>query len=118
MARAIFFVGAVAVFMFALGGVARPDGNTGTVRGIVRSPDGRPVCGLLVTAQSNREGEWVVRTNPDGTYLFLALFPGDVNITFLSREPIELRTWVSPNLNSVVNVTVSSSERRSGCHTG
>jgi len=115
MVRAICFVSVVAALMVALGGVARPDGNTGTVRGIVRSPDGRPVCGLMVTAESNREGEWVVRTNPDGTYLFLALFPGDVDITFLSREPVERRTWVSPNLNSVVNVTVPSSERRLGC---
>jgi Carboxypeptidase regulatory-like domain len=112
MKRWLRFVCAATVLFPLLGGVARSDGNTGTVRGFVRAPDGRPICGLLVTARSNREGEWTARTSADGSYLFLALFPGDVQITFESRDPIAQSTWVSPNLNSIVDMTIPANEYR------
>ncbi|MBC5811325.1 MAG: carboxypeptidase regulatory-like domain-containing protein [Candidatus Eremiobacteraeota bacterium] len=93
---------------------ALADGNTGTVRGFVTFGDRTPVCGALVVLSSPREPTLTTWTGRDGSYVFLAVFPGDVTVqlapvdyTSYSGPAEELRTsrrvHVSPNLVSEAN---------------
>lgn len=94
------------------------DGNTGSVRGFVRTAQtNEPVCGVRVYASSNTERIWSTLTDQRGFFVFLALFPGIAQVSAgLPRGPLARNVQVSANLLSEVTLYVAGSERRYGCH--
>jgi hypothetical protein len=82
--------------------VALADANTGRVYGtVLLAGSHEPVCDMLVTIESNREPAIQVRTLGDGSYHFLAVFPGPVTIT-VGRSRGTRHEDVSANLPTVV----------------
>ena len=56
--------------------------NVGTVRGVVSSPDGEPIPGVLVHVTGDTvRGERTSMTGPTGEYLVAGLPPGPVTVT-------------------------------------
>lgn len=96
---------------------ANADGNTGMVRGFVRTANtNEPVCGVRVYASSNTERIWSTVTNEQGFFVFLALFPGIAHVSAeLPRGPLERNVQVSANLLSEVTLYVAGSKGRYDC---
>jgi len=97
---------AVALSCFAIAPSARADDNFGTIRGHANLPDGTPVCGLRVTARSEHDMTRRTQTQPDGTFVFLGLLPGDYTVDFGTYEHLTRRAHVSSTLTTTVDSPV------------
>ncbi len=72
---------ALAAILSATVTMANGDESTGSVFGRVYfEGTKRPVCNLAVHLYSNREPNQRTRTRKDGSFLFLAVFPGYVTV--------------------------------------
>jgi hypothetical protein len=72
---------------------AHADGDTGLVYGrVLIQGTGQPVCPITVRAVSNREPTWETQTQADGSFRFLALFPGNVTIIIGQNRIVQALT--------------------------
>lgn len=105
-----FVIGLTASILLTAGWSAAgfADGNTGTVRGYVRTANANePVCGVRVFATSNTENVWSTLTDEHGFFVFLSLFPGVATVSPKSpRGSSERNVQVSANLVSEVTLYV------------
>ncbi len=75
-------VAALAAILSATATIAVADESTGSVFGRVYfEGTKRPVCNLPVRLYSNREPNQRTLTRSDGSFLFLAVFPGYVTVS-------------------------------------
>jgi hypothetical protein len=90
---------------------AAADDNFGSVRGtvilggIAGPRNGAPICRLNVFLHSPTQGELRTQTARDGSYVFLGVLPGDVEVVMTSY--LSRRAHVSPMMSTQVDAVVS-----------
>jgi len=87
-------------------GTLRAEGTTGSIYGRVYDEGShRPACGLAVRIVSDSEPPQETRTLPDGSFSFVAVFPGTVRV-MIARQTTAVE--VHANLDSDETIYVNS----------
>ncbi len=90
-------------------GTTLADGTTGSIYGrVYLRGSGLPVCCLVVRVQSDSEPPQETLTRPDGSFSFVAVFPGAVAVT-IGRQTTSVQVHANIESDETIFVTAATS---------
>jgi tetratricopeptide (TPR) repeat protein len=98
------------LFLFVVTAVPPALAVTGTIKGKVADPDGKPVADVKITLVDPARGQtYVMKTDRKGNYFLMGISPADYKLKLEKSgfQPLEGRVSIAPGQNSVFDAVLA-----------